>query len=391
MIHEQWDIPFSRLGYGCYALGGAYGNKVDPSRGEKLIHLAYDLGIRFFDTADRYGSEEILGKAVKPFRREVSIATKVGVDSQGKMNLSKNHVLSACDASLKRMNTDYLDLYQVHYDDPGAPVSQVVEVLEQLKKQGKIRQYGVGHLPLDKTRQYLEYGRPLSVLAEMSPVALNRYQELQPLQERCGFGIIAFSVTGRGLLTGKIGPNCRFAPGDIRSKDPLFMRHKLASGLRVMEKLARLGKNYSASPAQVAIAWVLNRPGVKVALTGPTDPAHLKENCGAMQLNLDPADLEEISAFIRSENRALQAQILQDIQEITREPLKRDPAEAANDLLYALEHGVEYNLLPHETAVRLFVRVMKYQKSPESRGELLECQREIRTLLQAALRELLSN
>jgi len=158
-----------------------------------------------------------------------------------------------------------------------------------------------------------------------------------------------------------------------------------------MEKLARLGKNYSASPAQVAIAWVLNRPGVKVALTGPTDPAHLKENCGAMQLNLDPADLEEISAFIRSENRALQAQILQDIQEITREPLKRDPAEAANDLLYALEHGVEYNLLPHETAVRLFVRVMKYQKSPESRGELLECQREIRTLLQAALRELLSN
>ena len=281
------------------------------------------------------------------------------------MNLSKNHVLSAC-IHLKRMKTDYLDLYQVHYDDPGAPVSQVVEVLEQLKKQGKIRQYGVGHLPLDKTRQYLEYGRPLSVLAEMSPVALNRYQELRPLQERCGFGIIAFSVTGRGLLTGKSGPNCRFAPGDIRSKDPLFMRLKLASGLRVMEKLAQLGRNYSASPAQVAIAWVLSRPGVKVALTGPTDPAHLKENCGAMQLNLDPADLEEISAFIRSENRALQAQILQDIQEITRKPLKPDPAEAAK--ICSMPGTWSRAACFRETAVRLFVRVMKYE-SPRKAWE----------------------
>lgn len=381
MMNERWDIPLSRLGYGCYALGGAYGNKVDPSRGEKLVHLAYDLGIRFFDTADQYGSEEILGKAVKPFRQEVSIATKVGVDSQGKMNLSKNHILASCDASLKKLKTDYLDLYQVHYDDPGTPVSQVVEVLEHLKNQGKIRQYGIGHLPLDKTRQYLEYGSPLSVLAEMSPVALNRHQELHPLQKCYSFGIIAFSVTGRGLLTGNIGPNCQFAPGDIRRNDPLFMRHKLASGLRVMEKLTQAGRNYSAPPAQMAIAWVLNQRGVRTALTGPTDPAHLKENCGAMHLNLDPADLEDISVFIRRENQALQAQILQDIQEIARKPLKNDPAKATNDLLYVLEHGVENNLLPYETAVRLFSRVMKYGKSPENRGEILECQREIRTIM----------
>ena len=131
------NIPLSKLGYGCYALGGAYGNKVDVSRAIELIHLAYDLGIRFFDTADQYGTEAILGKAVRPFRSQVALASKVGAGS----GLDRKNILASCDASLKRLQTDYIDLYQIHYDDPSVSVAAVVETLELIKSQGKIRSY----------------------------------------------------------------------------------------------------------------------------------------------------------------------------------------------------------------------------------------------------------
>lgn len=381
-MNKNWDIPHSRLGFGCYALGGAYGDKVDSSRGEKLIHLAYDLGIRFFDTADQYGTEELLGRATKPFRQEISIATKVGVDSQGKTTLNRAHIIASCETSLRKLDTDYLDLYQVHYDDPGIPVSEVVDTLEVLKTQGKIRQYGVGHLPVEKTRQYLELGKPLTVLAEMNAAALNRYRELRPLQERHEFGIIAFSITGRGLLTGKISEDTQFAPSDLRSLDPFFKRNKLASGLRIKNKLAEVGVNYSATPAQMAIAWVLSQSGVDAALTGPTDPDHLRENCRAMHLSLDPADLEDINKSIQRENQALQVQTLQEIRGIVDGPVNPNPSKAAEDMLYVLEHGIEGELIPYEAGVELFMQVMKLRKSPQNPGEISSCQEKIRSLLQ---------
>lgn len=381
-MSNKWDIPHSRLGFGCYALGGAYGDRVDYSRGEKIIHLAYDLGIRYFDTADQYGTEELLGKAVKPFRREVSIATKVGADSQGKMTLNRTHIVASCEASLKKLDTDYLDLYQVHYDDPGIPVSEVVDTLELLKTQGKIRQYGVGHLPVDRTRQYLELGNPLTVLAEMNSAALNRYRELRPLQERHNFGIIAFSITGRGLLTGKISEHTQFTPNDLRSLDPFFKRNKLAAGLKLKDKLAEIGANYSASPAQMAIAWVLSQPGVDTALTGPNDPAHLRENCRAMHISLEPADLENINEFIHRENQALQVQTLQEIRGIVDGPVNPDPAKAAEDLLYVLEHGIEEELIPYEAGVDLFMKLLELRKFPQGPGGIRSCQEKIRSLLQ---------
>lgn len=185
-------LPLSKLGYGCYALGGAYGHKIEITRATELIHLAYDLGIRFFDTADQYGTEAVLGKALGSLRPKVAIATKVGA----KGGLTRKNILASCEASLKRLQTDYIDLYQVHYDDPAVSVEEVVETLEFLKAMGKIRHYGIGHLPLDKTLQYLELGQPQTVLAEMNAASLDRYQELRPLQQEHDFAIIAFSVTG---------------------------------------------------------------------------------------------------------------------------------------------------------------------------------------------------
>lgn len=353
------NIPLSKLGYGCYALGGAYGNKVDVSRAIELIHLAYDLGIRFFDTADQYGTEAILGKAVRPFRSQVALATKVGAGS----GLDRKNILASCDASLKRLQTDYIDLYQIHYDDPSVSVAAVVETLELLKSQGKIRSYGVGHLPLDKTLQYLELGRPQTVLAEMNAASLERYRELRPLQQDHDFGIIAFSVTGRGLLTGKIPSVPHFPGSDIRRLDPFFKRGKLASGLRIKDKLAEIGRRLNATPAQTAIAWVLGNPGVAAALTGPTDPQHLRENCAALDLNLDSSWQQEISEFIRQEGELLQTQITKEIQSIIHAPLA-DGKKAREDLIYVLEHGIENGLIPYETGVDLFTQLLQLRDSP---------------------------
>jgi aryl-alcohol dehydrogenase-like predicted oxidoreductase len=354
-------IPLSKLGYGCYALGGAYGKKIDVSRAIKLIRLAYDLGIRFFDTADQYGTEEVLGKAIRPFRSQVAIATKVGAES----GLDRKHILASCDASLKRLHTDYIDLYQIHYDDPAAGVAEVVETLEILKSQGKIRSYGVGHLPLDKTLQYLELGQPQTVLAEMNAVALDRYRELWPLLQSHDFGIIAFSVTGRGLLTGKISSAPQFAGSDIRRLDPLFKRSKLASGLRIKDKLVEIGRQLNATPAQVAIAWVLSQPGVAAALTGPINPEHLRENCAALDLNLDSGWQQEISLYLRREGELMQARIAQELQAIIHAPVT-DGKQGREDFIYVLEHCIENGLIPYETGVDLFSELLQLRDSTAS-------------------------
>lgn len=354
-------IPISKLGYGCYALGGAYGNTVEVSRAIELIQLAYDLGIRFFDTADQYGTEAILGQAVRSFRSEIALATKVGAE----LGLARKNILASCDESLRRLDTEYIDLYQIHYDDPSVSVAEVVETLEFLKGQGKIRSYGVGHLPLDKTLQYLEYGHPETVLAEMNAASLERYQELRPLQQGHDFDIIAFSVTGRGLLTREIPWVPHFSDTDIRRLDPLFKGSKLASGLRIKDKLTEIAGRINATPSQLAIAWVLGNPGVVAALTGPTDPQHLRENCASLDLNLEPSLQQEISDFIRQEEKIKQTHISHEIQGILHTPAT-DSKLAKEGLVYVLEHCIENGLIPYQVGVDLFSQLMQLEDSPTS-------------------------
>lgn len=361
-------IPKPRLGYGCYALGGAYGHKVEPSEAIKLIETAYDLGIRFFDTADQYGSEEVLGRATYSFRKQIAIASKVGAGPGGIGNLTRSHILASCDASLQRLGTDYLDLYHVHYDDASTPVADVVETLEFLKNQGKIRAYGIGHLPLDKTREYLVLGKPKSIMTELNVASPARYRELLPLYGQYELSIIAFSITGRGLLTGKISPSTQFPAHDIRSHDPLFKRHKLASGLRIMGKLQDMGKRVGATPAQLAIAWVLNQKGIALALTGPTNPDHLRENCSALDLRLEKSCLAELDAFLYREGEYAREQITQDVMEILNATVTREN-QGVEDLIYVLEHCIETELIPYTTGVQLFSRLCQ-DKNP--RLETLE-------------------
>ncbi len=362
-------LSVSRLGFGCYAVGGAYGPaeaggvRGEPGKWEPLIRRAYELGVNFFDTAEIYGdAEAILGRAVRPFRDRVAIASKVGVSPSGERDASPAHVAQACERSLARLGTGWIDLYQIHFDDPATPVADTIGALEDLKDKGKIREYGVGHIPLAKVRDYVRLGHPASALFELSAVARSVTKDLLPYLRSSGVGGIAFSPTGRGLLTGAVTAQSRFDPSDIRSLDPLFSRERRASGLRVKEKLAEIGLRHARSPAQVAIAWVLAQPGVTAALTGPTNPAHLEENLVAADWPFPREEREALDLFLEEEDGRTREATLETCRGILGGDLDRSGADPYASLLYVLETAVQYGLAGEEEVMPVVVRLLGLRK-----------------------------
>lgn len=360
MIKNEFfcNQPISPLGYGCYALSGAYGSRPEESEMVRILQYAYESGIKFFDTAGSYSdTEEILGRAVKSFRHDVVIASKVGITEDNRFSLSSEFIKSSCESSLRKLKTDYIDIYQVHYHDPDTSAEEAIEALESLKKEGKIRYYGIGHLPLDKTKEYLEIGNVSFVLAEMSLVNTSRYKELYPLREKYNFDIIAFSITGRGLLSGKISEKVEFGSNDIRSKDPLFRKSRLVSGINIAGKLTDIGKKYNMTPAQVAILWTIQNRGVITGLTGPVRTAHLEENCRVLNLSLDKDSINEINQFIEKEEDRMKKIIHEEICTILSTPFSADYEKAYKDLIYAIEHCVESQLIPYCYGVDIFKKI----------------------------------
>jgi aryl-alcohol dehydrogenase-like predicted oxidoreductase len=369
----------SEIGFGCYALSGAYGKKEsDPF--VKLIRRAHDLGVTFFDTADIYGpAEEVLGRAVALFRDRVWIATKVGWGVERKPDCSAEHVLSSCERSLERLGTDYIDLYQIHFNDPQTPVEETVEALMQLRAAGKVRYCGVGHLPPGRVAEYIAAGEVFSVLTELSAVARGALEHRLPLCREHGVGVIAFSITGRGLLTGKIELGHTFEEGDIRRIDPLFQREQFASGLRVAARLKGLGAKYGKTPAQVAIAWVLAQPGIVCALTGPSTISHLEENLEGSGWVIEPDDLAAMEQFLAAEDERLRQAQARSLRTILSGSL--EPESAFADLVYVLETLIEAGLAAEQEVLPLFGRLMPLRGRPAT--EALETLQGI----QAELRE----
>ena len=352
------DIPLSPLGFGCYALAGAYGKKITEADAIQLLNRAFELGFRFFDTANSYGStEQLLGTALREHRHEISIATKVGLALGNRRDLSLANVLNACEISLRNLRTDYIDLYQVHFDDPATPVEETVAALEKLKETGKIRHYGIGHLPLQATRSFIDIGKPSSIMMELSPVATNRYREFTTNKEIKSLDIIAFSITGRGLISGR--HSAVHALGDIRRLDSLFRRSKLKLGLSLSEELESLGHKYALTPTQVAIQWVMERPGVTIALTGPTRAEHLEENSRALESCMDQADIDLVSALIARYHMDLRKLLPLEIGEILRSPLVSAISQAQADLVYVLEYCSEEMVLESRYSAELFRRTIQ--------------------------------
>ena len=358
------DLRVSEVGVGCYSLAGVYGKK-DLDEFARMIRRAYELGVTFFDTADAYGdAESVLGKIVRDFRSNIHIATKVGVVSGASVDLSPARVTKACEESLARLGTDYIDLYQVHFDDPKTPVEDVVGTLESLVASGKIRYYGVGHLPADKIARYAEIGRPLSVLMELSAATRDARAKLLPLCREHGMAAIAFSTTGRGVLTGTICEGHVFPDGDIRQYDPLFQREQFRSALRVAARLAEVGRRYGRTPAQAAIAWVLAQPGVVCALTGPSNVAHLEENVGGSGWRISDEDLASFEAFLSEEDARLDRERKEAVVGIVSSPLPADPQAAFRDLVYALDTAAATGVCTEAQIVPVFQELLTLRKSP---------------------------
>lgn len=373
-------LTVSAIGLGCYGLSGAYG-PVEPRRFQRTIRRAHDLGVTLFDTADRYGAaEETLGEALRPVRHQVVIATKGGlVGGEGRADTSPAHLRAACEASLRRLGTDVIDLYHVHFDDPGVPVADSAEALEALRREGKVRAWGVSHLPRERVEGYLRTGRCQSVMLELHPLAGDGYKDLARLAGEHGAGLVGFSVTARGLLAGAIGPETTFAHSDIRAIDPLFHPAGRARARRVVGRLAELAGAYGKTPVQVAIAWALARPGVAAVLVGSTAVAHLEENLGGAGWQLDPADLEALDAWLAEESEQAAREKRRTIAGIL-EAEPASPPRGLADLVYALEGLVEGEWMTQAGALPLFQRLMRARREsgPEA-GALL---REVHAALQ---------
>ena len=355
-----WRI--SVIGLGCYALSGAYG-PVDVEAFAGTIRAAYEAGVNFFDTAESYGAaEEFLGQILAPFRDEVYIATKLPAGS-GQPDLSDRAIREACDDSLQRLGTDLIDLYQVHFDDPRTPVLETVTALEGLVQAGKIRRFGVGHLPADRVEDYAQASELFSVLMELSPVARAASRSHLPVCIKHDLAAIAFSVTGRGILTGRYGSQHPFSEGDIRRMDPLFQRERYESAVRVRAYLGELGRAYGCSSVQMGIAWVLAQPQVACALTGTSSPEHLAENLAAAEIELDETDLADLNRFLDDEEARLTALQGETIRQLLSDPLSADPEMAFNDLLYVLETAVTLGGVSESDIMPAFQELFTLRKS----------------------------
>lgn len=351
---EHRGVTLSAIGIGCYGLAGAYG-RPRPRGFTGVIRRAMELGITYFDTAASYGdAERILGRAVAGRRDAVFLATKIGVGAGGKADLSRGAVRRSCTESLRRLGTDRIDLLQVHFDDPRRSPEEIVDALEELVRDGMIRFYGIAHLSADRAAALVEAGRPFSIQMELSAVARQSESTLLPLCRRRHLAGVAFSVTGRGLLTGRVPGRRGFPEEDIRRIDPLFQRERLASGLRIAAELARMGRERGCSAAQIAIAWVLSRPGIQVALTGPSRLAHLEENARAGDLSLSADAVQAVDRLLHREEETLRVAQAHAVRAILTAPLPSDPEAAFTDLVYAMEASIDQDLAREEDLLPLF-------------------------------------
>lgn len=380
--HEGLEV--SEIGMGCYPLSGSYGS-VNKTHYKEVLQHAHDLGINFFDTAATYGkeAERILGEAVKPFREEVHISTKIGMGEGGKPNLSYEHIHSMCNRSLKRLQTEYIDVYLLHYDNPLQPIDEALAALDDLKQEGKILHYGVSHISSQRVPLFLEKGDVSFGFVELSAVNREQRKELLPLYRDHGVGGIAFSITGRGLLTGKYENKSNLESGDIRNIDSLFHYSRFESALRIVEKMRDLGRKYEKTPVQVAIQWVLSQPGIICGLTSTTSIDHLEENVGGSGWQLSEPDLRALESHLTREDEILNKEEPDLIRELLQSELPTDLSQCFVDLMYVIEIAVRQKMIAEKKVLPTFHKLWKLWKSKEKvdPSNLKEIQQELKRLI----------
>src|SRR5712672_2581430 len=298
-------LEVSAIGLGCMGLSFGYGPAVDKKEGVSLIRAAVERGVTFFDTAEVYRpftNEELVGEALAPFREQVAIATKFGwkldpnTGKQAGLDSRPEHIKEVADASLKRLRTDVIDLFYQHRVDPNVPIEDVAGAVKELIQQGKVKHFGLSEAGVQTIRR-AHAVQPLTALqSEYSLWKRTPEKEVIPTLEELGIGFVPYSPLGKGFLTGRIDENAKFDSSDFRSTLPRFTPEALRANQALINLLASIGERKKATPAQIALAWLLEQKPWIVPIPGTRKLERLNENIGAVAVELTSDDLREIES-----------------------------------------------------------------------------------------------
>ncbi|GBQ94943.1 aldo/keto reductase [Acetobacter nitrogenifigens DSM 23921 = NBRC 105050] len=311
----------SALGYGCMGLDFGYATRVTKAEGVTLIRQAVDRGVSFFDTAEVYGpftNEEMVGEALRPVRDQVAIATKFGFNfvdgKQSGLNSRPENIKAAADASLKRLGVEQIDLLYQHRVDPNVPIEDVAGAVKDLIAEGKVKHFGMSE-PSAATARRAHAVQPLTALQNEYSLWTRGVETngILDLCEELGIGLVPYSPLGKGFLTGAMDKDTRIGEGDFRAIIPRFTPEAMDKNQALVDLLKEIAWEKNASPAQIALAWLLARKPWIVPIPGTTKLHRLEENLGAASVDLTPDDLEKIetaASAIQIEGERYPAQIM---------------------------------------------------------------------------------
>src|ERR1700686_343640 len=304
------NLEVSAIGFGCMGLNFSYGHVLSKEESITLVRQAVDRGVTFFDTAEVYGpftNEEIVGEALKPVRDQVVIATKFGftIDASGKgfdpksgrqagLDSRPEHIQEVCDASLKRLGVEVIDLLYQHRVDPNVPMEDVAGAVRDLIQEGKVKHFGLSEAGVEAIRR-AHAVQPVSALqSEYSLWTRTPEKAVIPTLEELGIGLVPYSPLGKGFLTGKIDENTTFDSTDFRTTLPRFTPEARKANQALIDLLGSIAERKKATPAQIALAWLLAQKPWIVPIPGTTKLHRLEENIGALSVELTPDDLRNI-------------------------------------------------------------------------------------------------
>jgi aryl-alcohol dehydrogenase-like predicted oxidoreductase len=295
------NLEVSAMGLGCMGLSFAYGPAVSKQDGIALIRAAVERGVTFFDTAEIYGpfaNEELVGEALAPFRKNVAIATKFGFhienDKQAGLDSRPEHIKQVAEASLKRLKTEFIDLFYQHRVDDKVPIEEVAGAVKELIQEGKVKHFGLSEAGAQTIRRAHKVQPVTALQNEYSLWFRDPEKEVWPTLEELGIGLVAYSPLGRGFLTGKISADTEFDKNDFRNIVPRFTPENRKANQALVDLIGEFAKQKRATPAQIALAWLLAKKPWIVPIPGTTKVQRLEENIGAIDIHLSPDDLHEL-------------------------------------------------------------------------------------------------
>ncbi|MFV0389097.1 MAG: aldo/keto reductase [Pyrinomonadaceae bacterium] len=304
-------LEVSALGLGCMGMSFGYGEPKDEKEMISLIRSAVEMGVTFFDSAEVYGpftNEKLVGEALKPFRKDVVLATKFGFNIKTAepqtdlppLDSRPEHIKEVCDASLKRLQTDYIDVFYQHRVDPNVPIEDVAGAVKDLIGAGKVRHFGMSEAGADAIRKAHSVQPITALQSEYSLWERAPEVEIFPVLEELGIGFVPYSPLGRGFLTGKIDENTKFAETDFRNTVPRFSEENRKINQELVNLLSEFAAQKGATPAQIALAWVLAQGQWIVPIPGTTKLGRLEENLGAVNVEFSEDDLLKVNELTKN-------------------------------------------------------------------------------------------